>query len=66
MLAYVWKHYGMLPGAALISITHKPDTPWDRVFNAQENRGRKGLVIPDTYIKEHYDDLYRRVTAKAQ
>lgn len=56
-----WKRYGHLSGPELSHLTHRPGTPWHRVWNDQGGRDRLGAVIPEDLIKEHYKALMEKV-----
>ena len=57
ILDSVWNSYGKIPAVTLVGMTHKPGTPWDKVF---QNGEGKGMVIPNASIKTHYDELANR------
>ncbi|VVT25175.1 type II toxin-antitoxin system antitoxin SocA domain-containing protein [Hoeflea sp. EC-HK425] len=48
----VYTKYGHLSGIALSSLTHKPGTPWQQVYD-----GFFGTEIPDKIIREHYEKI---------
>lgn len=45
--------YGQLSGSALSTLTHKPGTPWSKVYRD----GVFNIEIPDRDIEEHYRKL---------
>lgn len=45
--------YGRMSGAALSTLTHKPGTPWSKVYRD----GVLGIEIPDSDIRDHYQNL---------
>lgn len=46
----VFVKYGHLSGINLSNLTHRPGSPWDRVFRD----GVMNIEIPDQIIKDHY------------
>ena len=42
--------YGHFPGIALSNLTHRPGTPWRKVYQPDT----LGIQIPDDLIKAHY------------
>ncbi|MGB8191041.1 MAG: type II toxin-antitoxin system antitoxin SocA domain-containing protein [Chitinophagaceae bacterium] len=54
LLETVWEKYKEYNGLQLSTLTHLKNSPWDKVFNAPQNFGKKGLIIPNNLIKEHY------------
>jgi uncharacterized phage-associated protein len=52
----VFQGYGRYSGAALSNLTHKPGSPWSRVWRP----GVPNLVIPDDLIRQHYTDAMRK------
>lgn len=53
----VWEKYSTLNGLQLSTITHQPNTPWDRIWNKEKGKNYMGAIIPNNYIKEHYLNL---------
>ncbi|MBS4050385.1 Panacea domain-containing protein [Methylomonas rivi] len=51
----IWEVYGKYDGIQLSNITHKPDTPWAKVWG--ENGVPKNTDIPDSDIKEYFDKI---------
>lgn len=51
----VWDEYKRFSAVQLSAMTHQPDTPWHKVFNAHPNR--RGTDIPDEEIKAHFAAL---------
>jgi len=64
-LESIVQNYSAYDGIALSNLTHRPGTPWQRVFKPNE----MGIQIPDEFIREHYqqalDDRQARSTATA-
>lgn len=56
LIDQVWATYGQHDGIRLSSITHQPDTPWDKTW---DRRGFHGLIIPTPMIRDHYQQLAR-------
>ena len=46
----VYKNYGYLSGIRLSQLTHSPNTPWERVWDANGQNS----IIPNWMIKEYY------------
>lgn len=55
-LRNTFKTYGKFSGAALSNLTHKPGSPWSRVWRP----GATHLVIPNDLIKAHYLEALRK------
>jgi uncharacterized phage-associated protein len=53
IVSQVFQKYGRLSGAQLSYLTHKKDTPWDRMFHPEV----MGTRISDDLIGQHYADL---------
>lgn len=53
ILASVVDSYGHLSGAALSNLTHKPGSPWAKVWDPD----RSHIEIPESVIREHYERL---------
>lgn len=53
LLEQVYNIYGKHSGIALSNLTHKADTPWDRVYKP----GVSNIPIPNDIIEEHYQAL---------
>lgn len=62
LLDTIWNAYGTLSGFQLSEIMHKQGTPWWKVWCEQGGEYRRGAVIPDAMIKEHYTKLISRVS----
>ena len=54
LLNKVWEIYGKYSGVALSNLTHKPETPWDKVWNVNTP---KGTDIPQNFIKEYFQSI---------
>jgi uncharacterized phage-associated protein len=52
-LSVVWEGYRDLTAIQLSNLTHKQGSPWYKVYS--ENRGRRGVDIPDSLIKEYFE-----------
>lgn len=50
----VWQAYGNLSAVALVARTHKPGTPWEKIW---KEKGERGATISDTIIREHFEEL---------
>jgi len=50
----IWKEYKKYNGLQLSTLTHLKGTPWDIVYNDPINKGKKGVIIPNSLIKKHY------------
>ena len=48
----VYATYGQFSGPALSNLTHKPGSPWSRVWRP----GVSHLVIPNDLIRQHYQE----------
>ena len=57
----VIQHYGNLSGIALSSLTHRPESPWSKVWK----EGCSHIEIPNDIIREHYLKLKDRPTVYA-
>lgn len=49
----VFDIYGGYTGPSLSNITHRPGTPWSKIYRP----GSFGLAIPQQIIQNHYRDL---------
>lgn len=49
--------YGAMRPSALLKLTHIPGGPWHRTMLERGER----QIIPNAWIKEHYEDKLRRV-----
>ena len=54
-LESVYDAYGHMSGIALSSLTHQSGTPWQQIYRD----GAYNLTIPDSLIKDHYNELNR-------
>lgn len=50
----VWKAYSKYSGGQLSTLTHVPGTPWDITWNKNGGCQRRGAVIENDLIREHY------------
>lgn len=55
-LQEIWDQYKQYNGLQLSTLTHLANTPWDIVYNNPVNKARKGVIIPNNLIKEHYKE----------
>ena len=55
-LQEIWDQYKQYDGLQLSTLTHLPDTPWHIVYNNPVNKAKKGVIIPNNLIKEHYKE----------
>lgn len=55
-LNVIWNQYHHFDGLQLSTLTHESNTPWDIVFNNPENKNKKGIIIPNAIIREHYNE----------
>lgn len=55
----IWNSYGQFNGIKLSAITHQPGTPWYRVWNNEDGKGKHETVIPNDYIMEYYKQRIR-------
>ena len=53
LIEQVYKAYGRFSGIKLSRMTHRPGTPWHRVYKD----GVGGILIPNDIIEEHYRTL---------
>ena len=56
----IYSHYGQYDGIQLSSMTHRPGSPWDQVWNASGFKFWRTFLpqptIPDELIKVYYRD----------
>ncbi|MEM1039066.1 MAG: type II toxin-antitoxin system antitoxin SocA domain-containing protein [Pseudomonadota bacterium] len=57
LIGQIYDIYGKHSGIALSNLTHKQDTPWDRVYVP----GRSHIPISNDIIEEHYKALAERL-----
>lgn len=50
----IWEVYGQLSALQLSTLTHQPDTPWDKVWNQENGKGKRSAQIANDYIRQHY------------
>lgn len=53
LIEAVWNRYRKYSGANLSDLTHRPKTPWEKVYSL----GKKNVKIPDDIIKSHYEAM---------
>ena len=63
-LDMIWKAYAHLDGTQLSTLTHQPNTAWDRVWNQEGGSKRRNAIIRDSVIREHYDELKKQRLAQ--
>ncbi len=56
----VWGAYKHLNGLQLSTLTHQKGTPWYVTAGELPEHKRRGLVIPERLIQEHYVEIGRR------
>jgi uncharacterized phage-associated protein len=47
--------YKKFNGLQLSTLTHQPNTPWDIVWNQQNGKSSKSVIIPNDIIRAHYE-----------
>ena len=62
LLEIVYKKYGNLPESTLQEMTHHPNSPWEKVYIADEDC----IPLDDTHIKEHFRSLLPIRTLNAE
>lgn len=63
VLELVWGIYGDKSATELMRMTHKKDTPWDKVWN-QDKKRHSGVIDPDV-IKDYYRKVIKELTQDA-
>ncbi len=63
ILNIVWDVYGSKSASTLMRMTHKKDTPWDKVYNQQKET--YGGVIPPQSIKDYYQGVIEELVTDA-
>ncbi len=54
----VWNNYGDKSGIQLSGKTHEPNTPWSKTWEkARETTKKEDLIIPNSLIMQHYQNL---------
>jgi uncharacterized phage-associated protein len=59
----IWDAYSKYTGGQLSTMTHRENTPWWKVWKLNGGEERKGAVIPDAIITEHYRELITQRSA---
>ncbi len=54
LLDKIWDVYCDYSGPQLSTLTHQKDTPWDIVWNKLGGKNKKGTLIPNGLIEDHY------------
>lgn len=62
ILDKVWLAYKDFSGIALRGKTHEEGTPWSKSFES----GKRNIVIPDEYIKKHFEHRIKEYINRAQ
>lgn len=60
LLQKVWDVYKKFNGVQLSTMTHQKDTPWDIVWNQQNGKENKDVIIPDDIIEAYYKTLMKK------
>ncbi len=60
VIGRVWGAYKHLNGLQLSTLTHQKETPWYVMAGELPEYKRRGLVIPERLIQEHYVEIGRR------
>lgn len=55
LLRRIWDVYRGFSAVQLSNLTHAPGTPWDRVCRTYGGQIPKYAVIPEPWIKEHFE-----------
>lgn len=50
----IWNVYGKYTGLQLSTLTHRPGTPWDIVWNQNNGKNSLDVTIPNGIIEDHY------------
>jgi uncharacterized phage-associated protein len=61
-LQRIWDVYKKYNGVQLSAMTHQKGTPWDIVWNQQNGKDRKNVIIPDQIIEDYYKSLMKRLS----
>lgn len=56
LLDKVWEIYSRHSGVELSALTHRPDTPWDKVWKDSGGAEYSGAIIPNELIERHYKE----------
>jgi len=62
----VWEVYSHFSGPQLMQLTHAPGTPWYKVWYEGGAQDRKGVDIPDTLIREHFEQKAKDKSAATE
>lgn len=57
LLEKIWTSYGGMSAGRLSAITHRPNTPWDEIWNKKKGSTYKGALIDDQTIRDHYETM---------
>ncbi len=57
LLDKVWEIYSKYNGIELSALTHKNDTPWDKVWNQNGGKEKQDVIIPNNIIASHYKQV---------
>lgn len=61
VLNFVWDNFSKYSAAELSSMTHQPDSPWDKT--RKRNMGIRDADIPNEDLKEHFSQYIKRKAA---
>jgi len=53
-LEQVWTSYRIYTDKELSTLAHTQNTPWDIIYNLRGGKGKYGVVIPNSLIKEFF------------
>jgi len=56
----IWEIYSGFTAVQLSTMTHKPGTPWDKVWNQQGGKDQLAAEISNKIIQEHYSQKVQR------
>lgn len=62
----VWPLYKDKTGIELFNLTHRKNTPWDRVWNDEKGCDKLTSIIPNQYIYQYYKALIKHLQTKPQ
>jgi len=65
-LRSIWRIYGKRTGGELSTITHLPGTPWYKTWFELGGKDRRGAVISNDLIRQHYIELKERNAGTAK
>lgn len=59
VVAMVWKRYASMSDSEMVTLTHRPGTPWDVCYIEGKNR-----EIPDFITEDYYSQIVKAFKAK--